>query len=564
MRLSLLCVWTNWILTLHTVAQHHPHREEGDVQPGHREGVQTGWRRQSLGRPTPLQPDANKPAAVKEPEEKVRGGQASGRRRAPLTGPHVCGGQCCVGWTLTPRTRRCTKPRCFPRCHNGALCRQSNRCVCRQGFHGPRCEFSTVTFSVLERPLTSLQPTIIPHRPPVQFNPPHNPPGPTTTPKRTTRPVQCHVMAACSGPAAIFPLFASTRAATTKITSKAAILNAKPGASDLDPSTPAETHNREEDAKIPISGSAKCRLKTEGVQKRFPLPEENQASLKSKEVKMKITAEEALTKAGSKSGTCTRDTEAKEEGAQITEKTPTLKSDPEPEAEEALHSNSETRFASFKTSSVESHPQTEIQEGADPGSLTENQNLESLSGSETEERSMTADESVIRQSGSAKRSTAYTVPNLRPEAERGGSLMSRSGSGSKEEQTSSSSESEEREGVFKISQVKFYSGSKVENQRRASSKIPDLGSDQVLRGERTVDPAETRRKEVERLKSGGAKKQLLSLQEAQAVLLRKTLSRGGRGDKMATLLMKHIEKERKKLRTRGQYTVHVTVPSVTR
>ncbi|KAM8769180.1 latent-transforming growth factor beta-binding protein 4 isoform 2-T2 [Acanthopagrus schlegelii] len=40
-----------------------------------------------------------------------------------------------------------------------------------------------------------------------------------------------------------------------------------------------------------------------------------------------------------------------------------------------------------------------------------------------------------------------------------------------------------------------------------------------------------------------------SLREARAVLLRKTLSRGGRGDKMAALLMKHIEKERKKVLT---------------
>lgn len=79
-----------------------------------------------------------------------------------------------------------------------------------------------------------------------------------------------------------------------------------------------------------------------------------------------------------------------------------------------------------------------------------------------------------------------------------------------------------------------------------------------------------------------------SLREAQAVLLRKTLSRGGSGDKMATLLMKHVEKERKKLlsvvpssnssssstssssvKTRvktlhtqkGQYTVHFTAPT---
>ncbi|KAG7224435.1 hypothetical protein INR49_015065 [Caranx melampygus] len=98
-------------------------------------------------------------------------------------------------------------------------------------------------------------------------------------------------------------------------------------------------------------------------------------------------------------------------------------------------------------------------------------------------------------------------------------------------------------------------------------------------------------KEVKRVKAGGAKKQLLSLREAQAVLMRKTLSQGGRGDKMATLLMNHIEKERRKLRAvissfssssnssssstsssasssvksfhtqKGQYTIHITAPT---
>lgn len=62
------------------------------------------------------------------------------------------------------------------------------------------------------------------------------------------------------------------------------------------------------------------------------------------------------------------------------------------------------------------------------------------------------------------------------------------------------------------------------------------------------------------------------------MLLRKTLSQGGRGDKLVTMLMKHIEKEMKKLGTatssfntstsvrtfhtqRGQYSVHVSAPT---
>ncbi|KAM9318546.1 LOW QUALITY PROTEIN: latent-transforming growth factor beta-binding protein 4 [Pholidichthys leucotaenia] len=55
-----------------------------------------------------------------------------------------------------------------------------------------------------------------------------------------------------------------------------------------------------------------------------------------------------------------------------------------------------------------------------------------------------------------------------------------------------------------------------------------------------------------------------SLREAQALLLRKAASRAGREDKMAAALMRHVEREKKKLRTsvktshtqRGQYSVH--------
>ncbi|XP_029699329.1 latent-transforming growth factor beta-binding protein 1-like isoform X2 [Takifugu rubripes] len=67
----------------------------------------------------------------------------------------------------------------------------------------------------------------------------------------------------------------------------------------------------------------------------------------------------------------------------------------------------------------------------------------------------------------------------------------------------------------------------------------------------------------------------LSLREAQALLMRKTLVRGGRGAKMATALMNHIEKERKKLsvassssliprstRRKGEYGVHLPSPAV--
>ncbi|XP_040901991.1 LOW QUALITY PROTEIN: latent-transforming growth factor beta-binding protein 4 [Toxotes jaculatrix] len=282
------------------------------------------------------------------------------------------------------------------------------------------------------------------------------------------------------------------------------------------------------------------------------MQEENQASLKTDEVKMKPTAEETLTQAEHKPEL--DNLQPWTGGAEVMEKTP--KSDSEPE----VYTDSEKRL--FKISNVESNPETE-----------------SLSGSETEERatglkgnSKTEDETVIRQPDSVE---TFKIPNLdlnlTPQMEKGEYLESKS-------------------------------QSKVQDQRLASSKVPDLESDPGLRGEKTVDAGETRREEKKRPKSeekeeemmaGGAKKQTLSLREAQAVLLRKTLSRAGRGDKMAALLMKHIEKERKNLRSRtssssnsssssassssssssvktsvksfhtqkGQYTIHVSAPT---
>ncbi|XP_069578756.1 latent-transforming growth factor beta-binding protein 4 [Brachyistius frenatus] len=157
MRFSVL-LWTSWTLTLQAAALQPPHREERAVQPvGHRhrqsdreqQGGQTGWRWLSTGRPT-----TPPRLEVRWTEETPGGG-----RRAALSGPRVCGHCCCVGWTLSLKIRRCTKPRCSPPCHNGALCRQSNSCVCRRGFHGYRCRLSTATLSVLGRPLTSIHPT---------------------------------------------------------------------------------------------------------------------------------------------------------------------------------------------------------------------------------------------------------------------------------------------------------------------------------------------------------------------------------------------------------------------
>ncbi|KAK6296968.1 hypothetical protein J4Q44_G00331100, partial [Coregonus suidteri] len=57
--------------------------------------------------------------------------------------PNVCGNRCCHGWTVSPKTQKCTKPRRLPRCHNGAVCRQPNICECRTGFYGARLPAET-------------------------------------------------------------------------------------------------------------------------------------------------------------------------------------------------------------------------------------------------------------------------------------------------------------------------------------------------------------------------------------------------------------------------------------
>lgn len=283
-----------------------------------------------------------------------------------------------------------------------------------------------MTFSLPGRPLTSTHPTVTPLH----------------TPQRNTRPAQSHVITARSGPAAVSPPPASTRA--TRITK--VIPRPKPGASDLNPSSaPAETH-KEEDATLG--------LKTEGFQKRVPEQEENQASLKNEEVKMKPTPE--FNDLQPRTG----DTEDQEGAAEITGKTPNLKSDSEPE--------------------VESNSETEIKEQVAPGSQTKNQNLE-------------AEES------SAGRLTASLIPNLesslRPTVEKG---ESKSGSNVEERlnvKTSLRSKLDDSEGSSRSSKAQFDPGPKVQDQRPG----------------KTVDAGEMRRREEKKkeVKTGGAKKQSL-------------------------------------------------------
>ncbi|XP_028817505.1 latent-transforming growth factor beta-binding protein 4 isoform X2 [Denticeps clupeoides] len=97
--------------------------------------------------------------------------KASGAKAAvDVAGPNICGTKCCPGWTVAQKTKQCTKPRCQPRCHNRAVCRQQNICECRPGFRGHRCEHANIAPAS-----TALPWVVVPTPPPVS----------TTTPTST-------------------------------------------------------------------------------------------------------------------------------------------------------------------------------------------------------------------------------------------------------------------------------------------------------------------------------------------------------------------------------------------
>ncbi|XP_043390490.1 latent-transforming growth factor beta-binding protein 4 isoform X4 [Chelonia mydas] len=111
------------------------------------------------GRPVPAGPQP--PRLEKRSRTLARRGQ-----RAPkAASPHVCGVTCCPGWSLAPKTQKCTKAICTPKCRNGGLCREPQVCTCRPGFAGRRCE------------------QLVPPEPPLGL-----PPGPSPRPTSASAP----------------------------------------------------------------------------------------------------------------------------------------------------------------------------------------------------------------------------------------------------------------------------------------------------------------------------------------------------------------------------------------
>ncbi|CAK6979726.1 latent-transforming growth factor beta-binding protein 2 isoform X4 [Scomber scombrus] len=420
--------------------------------------------------------------------------------------------------------------------------------MCRRGFHGSRCEFST---------LTSILPAGVSHRPSSHFNPP---PPTLTPPPRNTKPV---------------------------------IQKLKVIKAHSDPPPPSNHNPSSTSAPVKISGAdlggkaevVQARSEDRGVSKRFLLQDENQASPKSPE-RMEEVKKEMLAESKpviNDLQIITRDTADTEEGAEITaglKETPNIKSP-------HLESGREERVEFLSRSETEGRGSVDLHESP---KLETGHYLESTSELKVERGQYIGSSSVLKvEEGQYLESNSSSKVEQR--------LNVKNDLGSKSEKSGDVSKMLER-GLDPEAEPEF----KVE-ERLMSSKYTKQESNPGLRGEEEEeeDVGEKRKEEMEEKRTKSeeekkkkkeeeeAKKLPLSLREAQAMLLRKTLARGGRGDKMATLLMKHIEKERKKLVTssfanssssspassssssssvktsvktfytqKGQYTVHVT------
>ncbi|XP_026135878.1 latent-transforming growth factor beta-binding protein 1 isoform X2 [Carassius auratus] len=71
-------------------------------------------------------------------------GRHTSSHHMKMSGVNVCGGQCCVGWSKTQGSQRCTKPNCTPPCKNGGMCLRPHVCVCKSSSKGKYCEQTTL------------------------------------------------------------------------------------------------------------------------------------------------------------------------------------------------------------------------------------------------------------------------------------------------------------------------------------------------------------------------------------------------------------------------------------
>ncbi|XP_073405411.1 uncharacterized protein [Dendrobates tinctorius] len=98
-------------------------------------------------------PGGNKEKVILKRVNKRRKSNQKGR---PNVSSNVCGDQCCPGWSMAPNTGTCTRAICTPKCKNRGVCRKPQKCTCKVGFEGSRCERRTPPLMTSSTPLAEV------------------------------------------------------------------------------------------------------------------------------------------------------------------------------------------------------------------------------------------------------------------------------------------------------------------------------------------------------------------------------------------------------------------------
>ncbi|XP_069610578.1 uncharacterized protein [Ranitomeya imitator] len=80
----------------------------------------------------------------------------SNQKGRPNVSSNLCGDQCCPGWSMAPDTGTCTRAICTPKCKNRGVCRKPQKCTCKVGFQGSRCERRTPPLMTSSTPLAEV------------------------------------------------------------------------------------------------------------------------------------------------------------------------------------------------------------------------------------------------------------------------------------------------------------------------------------------------------------------------------------------------------------------------
>ncbi|XP_073498496.1 uncharacterized protein [Phyllobates terribilis] len=98
-------------------------------------------------------PGGNKEKVVLKRVNKRR---KSNQKGLPNISSNLCGDQCCPGWSMAPNTGTCTRVICTPKCKNRGVCRKPQKCTCKVGYKGSRCERRTSPLMTSSTPLAEV------------------------------------------------------------------------------------------------------------------------------------------------------------------------------------------------------------------------------------------------------------------------------------------------------------------------------------------------------------------------------------------------------------------------